>query len=373
LATLYFLLEERHACLPWNKAFLSLFVKLGKKEMVTIKFIYHWREAVLIKNNEFVVIFGNDTEWLEQMLCHLMKLQLRIIMVDGVIARRYSNVCHVVFDQEIYVQSSLNLLRSYGRTRTAFFGGEKNDPSDERKEENFRQWMSSSDIYTYTGNIDLCFEAFLKQIERYDSVMCANDLAAVYLIKRCYEHGILIPEQLYLVGQGNLWIGDHVTPGLTTYAHDKRLAVLIILQMCKQWGSFSDWRAVDIVIKPELIERETTGHIQGKTRDGMYKRNDQYMLEMVKYDNTKYGESPEIRRILELDAVLSTMSVEELQILQMLTMGETYEAISLQLTMSEDSVKYHIKKIYRLMGIHSRGELTAIAQEYQIRFFSTYQ
>ena len=188
---------------------------------------------------------------------------------------------------------------------------------------------------------------------------------AVYLMSRCKEHGILIPDQLYLIGNTNLWISTHIRPTLSTVSYNPENMVVILINVWKMLINFPDIHTVEIRLEGDIIERESSGQT-----------NNTIPKEKNSYNYYKYGSDffsnelaaicPEIKKIKNLNNVLSSLSAYEITILQRLYKEWSYEAIAAEIFLSVDTVKYHIKKLYRLLGIQKRKELIELLEKYQL-------
>ncbi len=55
--------------------------------------------------------------------------------------------------------------------------------------------------------------------------------------------------------------------------------------------------------------------------------------------------------------LLNQLSTLQLKIIGSLIQGDKYETIAKELKLSSDTVRFHVKKIYKKLGIHSRFEL----------------
>ena len=199
--------------------------------------MFNWQDAAHLKPSSYLIVIGTDSEWLNEVFMHLTPLCLRIILIDGNISRTYNNINKLLFNQNLFIERILELLKNHGRRNTAFFGSQKFDTSDETKASTFAQHVSPDDVFYFTNDINSCFDSFLKRLDRYDSVICANDLIAVYLTKRCRENNISIPQQLFLIGNGDLWISSHITPTLSTWSYDREAMVIMAVQICKHFSA----------------------------------------------------------------------------------------------------------------------------------------
>ena len=68
-------------------------------------------------------------------------------------------------------------------------------------------------------------------------------------------------------------------------------------------------------------------------------------------------------RVLErvTDSGGETLSAREMEVLRMLVAGSSNKAIAAQLTLSENTIKYHVGNILSKLGVQSRGEAIAVA------------
>ena len=367
LSSIPILLYEKNGVLPWHKAMIDQFCLYGKKHGIHITFFNHWEDILQFHSIHCLIVIGENIEWLRDIILHLCSHPLHIILISGHLHGNYSNISQIQFDQKVFVEYSLNLLKKHGRFRTAFIGPQKNDTSDAIKADTFALSVSPSDIYPISDSLDASFDSFFKNVDLYDSVICTNDLVAVYFMKRCRMCGISIQEQLYLIGNSNLWISSHTVPSLTTCAYDLKSLVLVALQLYQNFCQYPDASAMNIVIKPTMIERASTGNrFQSKNmpQDSFIS----HKLSENMPDINRYIQYPEIQRIKELDLALTYRSPEDHLILQGLCAGKSYEKIADLALMPLDTVKNRIKKLYRQLNIHTKQELIDFAAEYQIHF-----
>ena len=71
--------------------------------------------------------------------------------------------------------------------------------------------------------------------------------------------------------------------------------------------------------------------------------------------------SPEIEKMVDEDRELRDLSPRQLEILQSLARGLTNREIAQQYSISADSVKTHITRIFNKLGVASRSEAVSIA------------
>lgn len=358
------LVHAKSASFEWSRVALEALRRQAKKQGPELRLLHDWRDACSLPQNSVLVVHGVDEAWLREIFEGLAPLGLRIVLLDGVLRETPPGTSRVLFDQKPLLHRQLELLRSRGRTRTAFFGVQENDTSDASKAEAFMRDLSPDDVYHVSGGLDACFERFLLHVKRYDSVICANDLIAVYLLSRCREHGIVVPEQLHLLGNCDLWIGRHTTPALTTAYYDTDALATAVLQLCRSLATVPSISSMDVFLTAQILERGSTGAAFPAYAAAAHTP--------VRYEaqlnRETYGFCPSLLRVRVLDQALSACSHTELAILQQLAEGGSYSEIAEALFLSGDTVKYHIKKLYRLLDIHCRQELEETVRRYGLCF-----
>ena len=361
------LMHTKSAAFSWGQTMIEQVSRYTKQQGIQLQVIYDWKQAAQLPTGSFVLVNGSEELWLEEVLSHLEVLPLHIILLEGISEKNHDTISRVISSQSVFIQESLELLRQQGRTKTALFGCQYMDTSDAVKAETFARLVSEEDVYSFGEWIDPCFEIFNMQLDTYDSVICANDLIAVYLMKKCREQGLLIPEDLMIIGNANLRISSFVQPSLTTCYHDVESTVAVAVQICKNFSAFPNISSMEVLVNPRILKRESTGHPWTLSEDTM---NIKALLqqENLILDNTRYSQCPELLEIKALDAALSACTPMDLQILQALVGGKTYEEIADAQMLSKDTIKYHIRKLYRLFDIHRREELLGLVKRYHIYF-----
>ncbi len=366
LTTLPILVMEKLMAFEWGRSTLMYIQKHAKKMNVHVDIIPDAQSAAHLSPNSPLIVYGNDVDWLNKVLRELEPLQLRIILLDFTNNDSYSNISHIVINQAPLIQNSLELLKKQGRTKTAFWGVQKNDMTDATKASHFAKQLSPDDVYQINDDIQSCFELLKEKIHNYDSVICANDHIAVYLLSQCKKLSIAVPEDLHIIGNGNTWIASHIAPSLTTSSDNREALAAMVIRFCMNLYSCPSIKTMDTFINVGLIERESTGNMYLETDEN---DDSQFPYPARSIWNVPLNElSQELLRINALNEVLSSRTSTELQILNLLTLDKSYQDIAEEVFLSVDTVRYYVKKLYALLGINSRKELIELTNEYSLQY-----
>ena len=352
------LVHSKIAVFEWGKIIIDQFTAQVIKNKYALTTVCD--ADAITEPDSPVVILGVDSEWLNAALDKLNYKKNKIILVYGITHKNYEYVSHISADQAVTVQKSLNLLSEQGRTHTAFFGVQKNDSSDMTKAIAFSERFPSEDVYSIDNSVEECFGRLLERLDRYDSIICSNDVIAIYLLTRFRSLGINVPEKLHLIGNGNLWLSAHVTPPLTTVAYNPELTARLALQMCENLLEFENLGSININVSTQLLQRGSTGKVYNvQCFDGQASHKRGSYIEDV-----SEALCQELSEIVSLDRALYACSEDQIFVLRSWIAGDSVEVISEKMYISPDTVKYHLKTLYKLLSIHSKAELTALVNKY---------
>ena len=101
------------------------------------------------------------------------------------------------------------------------------------------------------------YSAANKILDQYhpDAIVCASDLMAIGAIRAIIERGLLIPEQVAVVGYDDIQISEFSRPALTTVQQNTLLAgKLLVSNLLK---IINNENVEDVLMQPELVIRES--------------------------------------------------------------------------------------------------------------------
>lgn len=98
--------------------------------------------------------------------------------------------------------------------------------------------------------------ALLRRRPDVDAVVCVNDIVAIGVLQACRRLGIRVPDDVAVVGHGNITFAGLVTPSLTTLSVNRfeigGNAVRMLVDRINGRNL-----SMEIVVKPELVVRES--------------------------------------------------------------------------------------------------------------------
>jgi LacI family transcriptional regulator len=178
--------------------------------------------------------------------------------------------CHRVLTDDTAVgRLATTHLLDHGRRRIAHIGGPPIQHA-KRREEGYlealraRRITPDPDLIVRTGFMEAdgyrAMRELLERTPRPDAVFAANDPTAIGAMKAIWEAGLRVPEDVAVVGAGDVAHGDLLRVPLTTVAWSKeevgRRAAELLLE---QIGSHRPGPFQRVIIPPTLVPRQSSG------------------------------------------------------------------------------------------------------------------
>ena len=363
------IVEPSYRGTHWCEQYMHGIRSEAEKRNITIHEILHdpisspeWDPD---NRRKICLLIGTSISWVPDMILRLCQSDIHVILAA------YSNnleswmqVSYVTADYRKAMQNLVSYLMLCCRGKIALFGVNPDSSSDKLKKDAFLSLSyandprrEENDIYLNTGSLEKTCRDFYRKADLYHSVICVNDITAIMLIRFLSAKGIKVPKDMYITSFGDTILGQIQDPGITT-------AVLNCVEVGKQ--------AVEIFLllnkNPQLSAVSTSVNCEIKIRQSTDYKHSSGALPMG-YNNpppkpVPFYEDPDVTEIFRLEGILSHCDELDRKILAGLIQNVRYGDLSERLYISENALKYRVKKILSLSGGMDRDSLTALARKY---------
>ena len=164
-------------------------------------------------------------------------------------------------------QAACRHLLSLGHRRISFFAGPRTAPASQERFEGYRRALREAEIevddrlvFSAGSTIEEGEKAALQLLQespQATAIQCVNDLVAIGAANVLLGQGWQIPEQISVVGFGNILLSEHFRVPLTTVRQPKlRLGVTAMDLMYKQ---LQGQPVAPVRMAAELVVRKSTG------------------------------------------------------------------------------------------------------------------
>lgn len=251
-------------------------------------------------------------------------------------------------------------ILSAGNTSVAFLGFNHDSIPDKQRLDGFEAAMgevgAEGRVFANFGDVNTCLDAYWSERKRLRNVVCVNDIHAVALLNRLKESGEDVTSYR-ICGFGNTMLSRFSTPRITTVEPNYELAGRCAVEVFQVLERNPSVRAVTFTVDAEICEGETllgrVAEVTDPVSAVLPEENDFYADETVK-------------ELDGLDAMLSLCDETDLAILRHLLAGQTYERICERLFISENTLKYRIKKLVSSARADSKTSLLNIIRRYRL-------
>lgn len=272
---------------------------------------------------------------------------------------------YVLMDYKKAIYDILDYFTSTHRTRVALFAVSLESPADKIKTDAFLsytkpdgQHFEQKDIFYFRGMTKSTCESFISVCSDYDAVIGTNDVSTVILIQMLKSNGIKVPEDIFIVTFADTSLSKSTTNELTLALLDCKGVGVQAAKMCVSLSKARN-------ISSSVIRLGCTIDVSNSTANIPHSSKRSLILTDYKNEhNSMFFADPHINEIVLAEKVLEKCDTIDLEILHSLIKNEKYIDVADRLHVSENTVKYRIKRLLNLANLDSRSKLTELMKDY---------
>ncbi len=304
-----------------------------------------------------VVLVGTANSWINKTLCSLWEHSIRGIVLNCQPTEIVSETSYILIDYACATYECIQYLHSCERRKIALFAINPNSITDTTKHKSFIEYgLSEKDVYISDDSLTGCYARLKEKISEYNAVICANDIAAVSLIRRLENDGIRVPEDIYVVGFGNLLIGRYFSHTITSMTLNDvelgRQAVSMYAYLVKSEVDIN----VQMTIPCELILGDTTEHRSVKKQKRTLKSH-------AAEENYFYGDT-DVREIMTIENFLTRCDDTDMKIISGIINELPYAEIGEKAYISGNAVKYRVKRMLSETKTENKSDFKKLIRTY---------
>jgi len=350
--------EDAYSHSIWCQNLIDGLVSELKLKRISFRFISSVEE--LDPDSQFLYVIGSSSNWVRAVLqISTFKGIYPILLCNQAfheLDMTYSTVCS---DTSGSMQHLVDTLIAAGRTRIALYGVNPHSVSDESRQKGFHaatHQRNRQDVYINNGCLEQCFLSFRDRLTDYDAVVCANDFAAISLVRNLLQYYPSELERLLIIGCAETrlteYYGKYVLSIRVNFLEYGRAAVMLLenlkrnpylshIVMAIRW----DFSPLTNLHKLEASRQAVQLPAIPKSRDVFYK--DQELYNMLRLE----------RMLNECDSV-------DREVIFSLLRNEPYEVIAESCFVTISTIKYRVKKMISTSKTANRAELIKLLREY---------
>jgi DNA-binding LacI/PurR family transcriptional regulator len=226
----------------------------------------HCVRRMLQRKVDGVAIMTSEMD--ETLLASFSKRDIPMVFLDN--GRPLKKVSNIVIDYKAGIDSAVQHLTELGHRRIAFISGPNRLASARTRTDAFlssmaehkirvnKAWMREGN-YRVDGGHD-AMRSILATKNWPTALIASNDLTAIGAIGAIHEKGLLVPEDLSIIGFDDIQLSAYTQPPLTTLRVPRDLvATMAFHSLFQSYEKTKKVVASENVIHPFLVVRESTG------------------------------------------------------------------------------------------------------------------
>lgn len=309
---------------------------------------------------DIAILIGTSLSWLRDTVTALRQKNIRPVVLSAQKRQRLGScVSYVTMDYEDAIGKLMTYLQRIGRSRPALFAVNPDSATDQNKRTAFLcsdESNTEDDIYYFNATLDDACRALYDNIDKYDTVICANHISEIVLTKFLSEQGIRIPENIHIAAFGDR-DADLDSMREHTLIRIKGIeAGKLAVRCVRLLTGHPDLSSVSLNVSCDII---TSEGLVDFSKDG--------------YSSTPLGQS-ELPRSLPTDDHISSALMHErilcncdrvdIEILKSIIARESYAKIAHKVHISENTIGYRIKRLMQFARTTSKDEMINALKPY---------
>ncbi len=350
---MYLISEPSYSTTNWYQSSLAALKNRARKKRVTLAFSTSAADAA---EESCAFVLGGSASWISQTVHQLQICGCHPIILSELpnydLFGKYSSV---KTDYNRFMSALYQLFYTCERRRTAFYGMNPASFSDMSRKNAFLSCFAAGEIFENNGSLQQCFDAFWSahQKEAFDAVICANDFAAVSLLVHLKRAGA-DPKSIRIAVHSNArLLGRFPEIVSARVDHEAVAAAAFEIAACIEGN-------------PEFIGMHITVDCRPEA-DGAIQANAcvPSPAEIVFESQTDalYTDT-ELSELMRIEHLLSECDETDIKILRLL--GDSADEIAENTFLSDNGVKYRIKKMKKICGVESKREIPLLLSKYDI-------
>ena len=367
--TIYAFYQEGSSASHWVSQYIKGIKDEAKRKSNEAKFIECGPDSSLfppdLVSMGAAIVISGTYNWTKVICSWGSNMHVKPIVIGFDSSGDICATGYVLMDYKKAVTDLLDYFVTCHRRKVALFAVSLESTMDKLKAEAFLSYVGANgetfdqkDIFYFRGATKNTCESFISACSDYDAVIGTNDVSTVILLQMLKSNGIKVPDDIFVASFGDASLSKNTTSELTLALLDCRR---VGIQAAKMHSMLSDSSYISNMvmrINCHVDVRNSTANIpMNKTRSKIHEDKNQE-------SHNSFFADPNISQIVLAEQVLEKCDSLDLEIMKSLISKEKYIDIADKLHVSENTVKYRIKRLLNFAKLESRSKLTELMKEY---------
>jgi hypothetical protein len=309
-------------------------------------------------DNELDAIFiiASDREWTISVITQLNKNGIKPILIcnqsENLSGCIYSSVCS---DINASMKNLLDTLKTKDKTRIALYGINTDSISDISRVDSLLNWrgehFETMRIFNNNGSLQNCFDEFYAHIDEFDAAICANDFAAVSLVRNLEKTSPDKLKDFYIISCAKTQISNYYNNH-----------ILSLNMNFEQYGKAAVY-IYNALNKHTYLSEMTVKVLWSFESQNIIPNTKSISLQLKPSEDLFYKDE-ELSEMLVVDKLLESADEVDKNIIDGLLNNNTIEQIAENCFFTTSAIKYRIKKIIKDSGAKNKEDVISLFKKY---------
>lgn len=348
---MYVIIDPDYATTNWCQSSVSALKNQARKKRVTLCFSESYDD---VGDDRIAFVLGGTARWIAQTVTALQARACHPIILSELPNRNFfGKYSSVKTDYGRFMSAMRASFPAGEECRAAFYGMNHASFSDMSRLNAFYGVFRDGEIFENHGSLEQCFIAFLEAHKKapFNAVICANDFAAVSLLVHLRSEG---------VDSKGLRIAVHSNARLLRYFPEIISAMVDYTAVAT--AAFEI--AACIENNPAFIGMRITVDCLPDTEFEERGIFDSLYATAAKQEGDALYTDGELCELMRIERLMSECDETDIKILRLLS--SSADEIAENTFLSDNGVKYRIKKMKRICCVDSKREIPLLLAKYGI-------
>ena len=354
----------------WGKQKYDPLIGIMKKRRIKYCVIEKLNELKSIATEEPIVVIavGAHKSWYSYIISRCNLINVRVITFGDILFHSVEgNYSCITSDLKTSAMDIYRYFSAHGKKNSLLFGVNDNSEFDLQLEKEITEFLPHRGIDIEIIRAKKIFsesiDQFVAAMDRYDSIICTNDYAAILLIARIKKICPEYLDRIFLVSFSNTLLSLIYTPSITTF-YETNVGVEYVIKIYYLLMQNPDISSINFSIKEHVKIRETTHYCPYS----LLEFND--FIDSPDINKPFVNEEPIseqqsfFHELEKIEKMFQSFDKMDFNILILLLGGKTTLDIANMLYTSRGSVRYRIDRMAKQLKLKNKEEIAELLKKF---------
>ena len=350
----------------WGKQKYDGLISVMKKRRIKYSVIEELSELKSITTSEpiIVIAIGAHKSWFSHIVSRCNLINVRVITFGDILFHSVEgNYSCITSDLKTSAMDICRYFSAHAKKSALLFGVNEHSEFDLQLEKDITDFLPPHGIGVEIIRAEKMFsqslDRFVAAMDRYDSIICTNDYAAVLLIARIKSICPEYLEKVFLVSFSNTLLSLIYSPSITTF-YETDVGVEYVIKIYYLLMQNPEITSIHFSIKEHVKIRETTHYCPYSLLQFNHLIDASDINGSFVETGKIYGEKSLFYELEKIEKMFQSFDKMDFNILILLLDGKTTLDIANMLYTSRGSVRYRIGHMAEQLELKNKEEIAEL-------------